>query len=191
MIGPDLRTPLPTLVKNATEKNHLDLEAAIAPVWERLQEPGVYARLLQSFHGFFAPVEKSIDRNFPVTALPDIPQRRKASWILSDLAALGVPETPPASTFLPDINNADAAWGALYVLEGSTLGGRHICGIIRKALPDAPLRFFEGYGAETGPRWVAFRAALEAWGEKNDPASVTEAANLTFQNFRLWIKQTL
>ncbi|RYZ21147.1 MAG: hypothetical protein EOO16_14150 [Chitinophagaceae bacterium] len=191
MIRPDLRTPLPTLIKSATEKNHLELEAAIAPVWERLSEPGVYARLLSAFYGFFAPVEKRIEEHFPTDALPDFAERRKASWILSDLRALGVHDTPAQSSFLPTIADADSAWGALYVLEGSTLGGRHICGIIRKALPDAPLRFFEGYGADTGPRWVAFRSALEAWGDSHEPAPVTEAADLTFLNFRQWIKQTL
>jgi heme oxygenase (biliverdin-IX-beta and delta-forming) len=190
MVHPDIRT-LSSLLKNATEKNHLALEASLQPHWSRMQNAANYARLLEVFYGFYAPLEKSIARMLPQDALPDMPERRKADWLLADLQTLGYNTVPSLTTNSPLIDSPAAAWGALYVLEGSTLGGRHICKLVRRELPDAPLRFFEGYRAETGPRWIRFQEALRAWGDSNDPMPVVASANQTFEKFRLWIKQTL
>jgi heme oxygenase len=190
MFHPDLRTPLPHVLKSATEKNHLDLEAALAPQWGRMDAAG-YAALLRVFYGFYAPLEGSIARELPQAALPDLKERRKAEWLLSDLRALGHNDVPAWSAQLPTINNPGAAWGALYVLEGSTLGGRHICKLVRKTLPDAPLRFFSGYAEETGPRWLRFQEALRSWGDAHETQTVIDAANQTFEKFRLWINQSL
>ncbi|RYY93360.1 MAG: hypothetical protein EOO11_19855, partial [Chitinophagaceae bacterium] len=80
----------------------------------------------------------------------------------------------------------------LYVLEGSTLGGRFIVKMIAAALPGLPegaLRFFRGYGAETGPMWLTFQAALGTWAERRQPAPIVDAANLTFETFDAWIQQ--
>jgi heme oxygenase len=191
MFQPGIQAHLPTLLKTATESAHRDLETALQPQWSRMSDASNYRRLLEVFYGFYAPLEGSITTHLPGSVLPDLDMRRKASWILEDLRVLGHDVVPPHCSQPPAIDSADAAMGALYVLEGSTLGGRHICKLVRRGLPGAPLRFFEGYGPATGPNWIRFQQALEAWGENNDSDAVVTAANQTFEKFRLWIKQTL
>jgi len=94
--------------------------------------------------------------------------RPKAPLLADDLRALGVNPSRvgqlDASVAMPALRDAHAALGCLYVLEGSTLGGK----VIRKHLlrslgPDAEgaLNFFGCYGAECGANWQRFRDALE------------------------------
>ncbi|WP_460568225.1 biliverdin-producing heme oxygenase [Flaviaesturariibacter terrae] len=171
---------------------HETLEARLQPQLESIGDAESYARLLRSFYAFYASLESRIAAALPAEALPDIASRRKADWLLDDLAALGHPSTDdmpmPAATA---IDSAAAAWGALYVLEGSTLGGRIICRMLSAQLPGAPLRFFSGYGAHTGPSWIAFLAALEQAAPRLSYDAIRQSATLTFQSFDLWLQQQL
>ncbi len=50
-----------------------------------------------------------------------------------------------------------AAFGALYVLEGSTIGGLIIKKMISEKLgSEEGMSFFEGYGKKTAERWKVF-----------------------------------
>lgn len=53
------------------------------------------------------------------------------------------------------------ALGMLYVLEGSTLGGRLILrALAERGIADPDLAFLDPYGTETNTRWRAFLAVL-------------------------------
>lgn len=170
---------------------HADAEAVLQKRLSSISTPADYAGILKIFYGFFQPVQALIQSHLNETHLPDINERRTATYILSDLLALGI-ETDqlPISSSLPRIDNAAQAFGALYVLEGSTLGGR----MIKKMLQAHPsihfteeqLRFFNGYGEETGPKWKVFVATLN---QQHDPPTIVEAANATFSEFQKWIER--
>ena len=77
--------------------------------------------------------------------------------------------------------------GALYVVEGSTLGGAFIA----RAL--APIagenrRFFLGHGGENGRLWRGFVARLDRLDAAPEQADAAErAADLTFAAFERWM----
>ena len=77
--------------------------------------------------------------------------------------------------------------GALYVLEGSTLGGlvigRHVGGLHGEGVP---LAYYAGRGREAGPLWRTFRERLDGLA----PAQETEAfaaGVATFEAMRRWL----
>lgn len=83
-----------------------------------------YVLLLQSFYSYFGGLEKLINRHIRLHILPDYQQRRKADLVAADLSTLGAKVPLMASEdCLPKIANTAEALGALYVMEGSTLGG--------------------------------------------------------------------
>lgn len=77
--------------------------------------------------------------------------------------------------------------GALYVLEGSTLGGRMIGRHITAThgLTGEGLAYYSGHGPRTGSMWLAFRARLDTF--DGDAAQVVSAANGTFDAMRAWL----
>jgi heme oxygenase len=61
----------------------------------------------------------------------------------------------------PDPLDEAEALGMLYVLEGSTLGGRSILrALAERGIADPDLAFLDPYGAETGARWRTFLVVL-------------------------------
>jgi heme oxygenase len=159
-----------------TPKLHAQLRDATRALHDRVEEAvGLpasvgdvedYRRVLARFWGFHEPLETALAE--VAWGGFDFERRRRAAWAAADLQALGLsteaiarlprrPATRPSSV--------EEAWGVLYVLEGSTLGGR----VIRRALQPVigpelarACRFFDGRGAEGGALWRAFLAALEA-----------------------------
>lgn len=79
--------------------------------------------------------EAAIDAFDPAALLPDWPERRRSDLIRADLADFGV-QPPPPDPF--GISCETAALGAIYVLEGSRLGGILLA---RNVPMDLPARF--------------------------------------------------
>ena len=94
------------------------------------------------------------------------------------------------ATDLPGITNEDEAIGALYVLEGSTLGGKIISAMIKKVLIDADdsiLSFYNGYGEESEKMWSSFTNAMNEHSKGEEQSrTITEAAKETFVKFKAW-----
>lgn len=177
-----------TRLKQATHAAHQSLEGMMIPAMKQIHHRQGYAQLLHLFYGYYAPLECLLEP-FVGKYLPDITTRRKASLILDDLDALGEGNAAiPQTTVLPNITNAAQAMGALYVLEGSTLGGTHIAQLLQKQLgSDTGLSFFRGYGGETGSKWKTFLEALNAFpANETQEAELVAAANETFNTLKHW-----
>jgi len=94
--------------------------------------------------------------------------RCKVAWLDEDLYSLGMSTadilcigTCPLASLA---SNCSAAWGAMYVLEGSTLGGKIIYGQVNARLAIdrfTGARFFYGYGALTREFWSRFGEILQ------------------------------
>ncbi|MDZ7283339.1 biliverdin-producing heme oxygenase [Sphingomonas sanguinis] len=83
------------------------------------------------------------------------PWRPRRASLAADLAALGRDMPEP---FAVDFADSEAArWGALYVTEGSRLGGVMLARQVGEGLPRAYLE--SGFGAG---EWRDFRQALDA-----------------------------
>lgn len=196
MFHPDLREAVATALKRKTMHAHEALEDLLVPRLRHIHTASDYVRLLKTFYGFFHPLEVLIEQYLSSGRLPDLQERRKAAFLLDDMAALGYPANNLSlCAHLPAITNEAQAWGALYVLEGSTLGGKGITRMLLKQCPELTLHhlsFFNGYGEATGPMWVRFQQALNSLEHTGSSLEQTEqAANDTFLNFKRWIEETL
>lgn len=180
--------PLEAL-RAATRQRHARAEAAL-DLPARCASPGGYAAALGVLHSRHAGLERALDAALAQhPLLADWADRRgKPAWLERDLSDLG--GTPPAAAplDLPPLDGPAAVLGCLYVVEGSTLGGRPAGRQVRTALgPTAPTRFFDGYGDRTGPRWRSFCTALSqarpGTGTRDWTDSLVRAAAATFGLF--------
>lgn len=123
---------------------------------------------------------------------PFLDPRRRMHLLAADLAVLGA--SPFAVDALPScpvplLGNAAAALGSLYVMEGSTLGGRIIERHVERRLGFDHLSgcsYFAGYGARTGAMWRAFLARLEL-APLGDAAGIAAGAVATFERLAEWL----
>ena len=129
-----------------------------------LRSRDVYADCLRRMARFHAAWEPLLHSQRELRRIvPDLPQRRRVEAIESDLRALGVEPLAPMPA--PRALTAAEALGALYVIEGSTLGGQIILRSLQGTDFEAlATRFFNAYGPRTGAMWKEFCAALEAFG---------------------------
>lgn len=94
-----------------------------------------------------------------------------------------------ASSFLSQIEEAKesnpvALLGALYVLEGSTNGGRFLARTLRQSwgLDRDGLAYFDPYGDEQPQRWAAFKRDMDGASFAADQAeAIIEMAKSTFR----------
>ncbi|GAL85382.1 heme oxygenase [Sporocytophaga myxococcoides] len=182
-------------IKQQTAENHAAMENSnlMKPVMNRELNLESYRKILIKFYGFFQPLENSIHRFTDIlNYLPDLETRRKSSTIKEDLQRLGYKSEINLCTDLPEITTSSQAMGCLYVMEGSTLGGRMISRIIKESLlieMDSGVSFFSGYGEETGKKWKLFCEALKEYSlAANDDNTIINAANETFIKFKNWVE---
>ena len=180
-------------LRSETKPVHAELEASMMPWISRVRNLEEYAGLLRMFYGFYQPLDYAIKQHVDINRLPDFHERRGAHWILEDLQTIGFAGNElPLDTRSSWVTDQASAFGALYVMEGSTLGGRVICKTISGNLGtdlEKGLRFFGGYGPETGSRWKSFLSALDGFDQSSEEDSLVNSAYNTFRHFQTWIKQ--
>jgi heme oxygenase len=148
------------------------------------------AQFLAKMYGFVQPYEAQL-RAHATAFGPEwqLNQRYRAPLILEDLSRLGYAGTPPLCPALPPLNTRAQLLGAMYVLEGSTLGGQVIARQLDKA-GIAAHAFFTGRAERTGPLWKVFCQLLSSDTAVNEaPAAVVASAILTFQSLSAWLNQ--
>ena len=181
------------VLKHQTREQHRAAESILIPKLSQLRSLKDYAHLLKTYYGFYFPLQSRLASFIPERALPDIQERKLAHLILKDLASMGEEISfLPLCSDLPTISATPHAFGVLYVLEGSTLGGRMISQMLLRneglSLSENQLRFFNGYGEHTGSKWKTLLTVLE---QEPDVSEMVAAANQTFSLFHHWIKHSL
>lgn len=177
----------------ATAHQALENEVKIA---DRVQNLENYRHLLERFYGFHLPFEGKIGKVKGWEATGYNPRLRlKSPWLRKDLEALGLEEEAiqqlPVCPLLPEMRTLAQGFGCAYVIEGSTLGGRHIAKLLDSGSGEGlPRRFFQSYGEEVGPRWKEFCARLEqfAAGNPQSEPEILWAAQQTFTCFHQWLR---
>jgi heme oxygenase len=180
-------------LKRETQGPHLDLEKLIIPKLKSVKDTVSYADLLWLFYGFFQPVEQLINQYIGKDELEDYVERRKATVIQDDLRYIRMEASKVAvCRDLPIIDSITAALGAMYVLEGSTLGGKIISKMLINQLQlegNHGVRFFSGYGEATAEKWFAFREYLDNYSsEPEEQDKMINAAKETFLKFGRWVE---
>lgn len=175
-------------LKKSTADAHSALEAL--PVSVSMMNPKVtqaeYVQYLRLMYDVVKDAEENIFPSLNVY-VEDIASRNKAHFIENDLRALGCPplvRSTPLSTGCFNLT-IPFAMGILYVLEGSSLGGRVILKNITNALgytAEEGAAYFAGYGNLTGPRWKSFLEALSNFAaETGQNEEIVQGANYAFE----------
>ena len=181
---------LSEILKNQTSVNHLLLEKKLISFMKSIRTEADYARFLALFYGYFGALELSINNCLDLTIIPDYEIRRKTEALKTDLKMLNHENLKFAEIdLLPVIKNHLQSLGALYVIEGSTLGGKIISKMIKGQLHTEVLAvtFFTGYGDESVNMWNSFKQILDRITQPDEIAIIVESANATFQKFSYWV----
>lgn len=175
-------------LRAATRPAHEAMEVALGLMDDGL-EIVAYTRLLERFYGFWYGWQPRMALLLQDEAL--LGPRRRLHLLAADLAALGL--SPAAVRALPrcspPLRDASEALGSLYVMEGSTLGGRAITRHVsnRLGLDGATgCAYFAGYGAATTPMWRSFLLRLEA-ADTLDAGRIAAGASATFDCLGHWL----
>jgi len=128
-----------------------------------ISTPEDYVELLRRLHGFHTAVEARLANPSWAEGWLDLgialPAHRRAHLLSEDLDSLGaVPEK--ATVRLPGLDNIGQALGCLYVVEGSSLGGRVLAPAFRAALGDVPTGFFDSDERMHPHPWRSVMAGL-------------------------------
>lgn len=175
---------LSSQIKEYTKEAHQQLEKIVIGKLKNIKNDGDYATLLKYFYAYFSSLEKAIAPFIDKNVLVDFPDRRKADRLKHDIISLGgsVEDLPAVET--PNIQSAAAAMGALYVMEGSVMGGSIIVGMLQTNGITKGLDFFSGYGAETQDMWQQFISALNTTAKnEQETEEIVKSAKATFTNF--------
>lgn len=145
-------------LRDATREDHQRLEDRVA-LLQRIVTPRGRRGLVEDFAGFHADAEAAVAPWLSGVPGLDFEARRRSTSLANDLVTVGG-AAPPAQAIR--IRGVGEALGLMYVLEGSTLGGR----VIRKQVTAqggdmAGLSFLDPYGEAVGERWRSFLAVLD------------------------------
>ena len=172
-----------------------DAHARIEQVFDLEARTGseiAYRELLGRFYGFHVVWEPRVEAALDHPAF--FHERRKTPLLIRDLRTLGTGDDEIERLSLCDahlpLRSSAEAFGSLYVIEGSTLGGTIIARQIGRRLGlgiNTGCSYFRCYGDQVGPMWKAFGAELLMRTRSHDEDVVIASANRTFSVLHAWL----
>lgn len=186
----------PRRLREETRAEHEATEA-LMPLSSDSFTPEAYVRTLRILFPIIASWENWADRNAPEHLQLLLAPRRRSPFLAADLRHFGqgVPEAQGSVAWervlASEMSAADSAereagfLGALYVMEGSTLGGRFLARHAEEVLGltagqgDA---YFRGHGDATGSMWREVTEQIAQVPEALAPVLIASARK-TFQAF--------
>ena len=159
--------PLSTMLRTRTACLHKQIEVQLGLPFA-IQTLDDYRVWLSRFLGLYGPLEQALagftEWHDHGLTLPNHSFRLGADLGAIGVDPAGVLQAPPA--LVPRLTSFAQALGAVYVLEGSALGGRVILRDINARVGTeitGATRFFGG-GAATDQTWQSFKTALDGFG---------------------------
>ncbi|UVO50259.1 biliverdin-producing heme oxygenase [Sphingomonas sp. SUN019] len=138
-------------LRAATSDHHERVDAAFSSA--NLADRDHYGCFLMAQAAAHLPVEEALAKGGIAGILPDWAARERGALLRADLAALG--RTSPESDATLAFDDPAAMLGAVYVLEGSRLGGA----LLKRSVPaDFPTAFL---GASDSAAWRRLMAVLD------------------------------
>lgn len=181
-------TPTHVALREATAGAHERVDAAFAGF--DLADAVDYARFLAAHADVVGPLEAMLDAHGAARIAPDWPERRRGAALAGDLATLDAHPAPASATLAPALARIDDALaaggdaalaGALYVIEGSRLGGRMLARGVADGLPTAYLAAPQAPG-----QWRKLLAELDTLPYiDRDIATAIAAADAVFSAFEV------
>lgn len=178
-------------LKAGTRLSHQALEKLLIQRLKNISDTGDYALLLSHFYGYLHPLEQTIKLHLNEKVIPDLHERRKTEQILHDIQSIGAELENVYCNDLPTIQHEADALAAMYVMEGSTLGGSIIAKMLHDRLgvtPEKGVCFFYGYGEDSEKRWKSFTDILQSYTPYEKLAArMVHTADQTFRKFQNWL----
>lgn len=173
-----------------TAADHVAVEAGMPLMVEDLDRDR-YVGCLRRVYGMVAAWEEWSAGNSPEWMRSLLGNRQRRGLLERDLAWFGVVPLDKARPALPELKDDASLLGAMYVMEGSTLGGRLIARHVERVLGlsagvgDA---YFRGHNQQTGTLWKEFCGVLQARVPDRETDTVIVAAKTMFQVFGSWMQ---
>lgn len=179
-----------------TQDVHRRLEAL--PIWEAaFSDLRAYTALLDGFLSLVRPADAAIAAALGCEAPNGFLATLRTDWLESDRRSIAAPHASSLAIRTVDDDaligaiagdSRCSAAGALYVIEGSALGGRILSRRLQESLgidPGSGGRYFFGHGAETALRWRGFIEWLEGMQlDRAGAEAAAAAAQAVFERFR-------
>jgi heme oxygenase len=178
------------ILKQETEEEHRGAEGAL-PLMQKNLDQSTYVDCLGKWYGVIAAWEEQASLSAPAWLQPLLISRSRRSLLALDLAWFGV-LAPQERVTLPPLADLPSLLGAMYVLEGSTLGGQIIASHVETALPLTPGHgdsFFRGHGSQTGPLWKEFCEMLKTHIPDDQQDKVIVSAKRMFMTVSFWMQK--
>jgi heme oxygenase len=176
-------------LKRDTAGDHNRVESLIPLMRPDLTEE-LYRSVLLRFYCFVHGWETWAAIHVPQELGALLLERQRSHLLAADL--LHFDERRPNLQYVfsgSKLPSKAAFLGAMYVIEGSTLGGQYIARHVEGALglsPGVGDSYFRGYGDRTGAMWREVQRALEEIREE-DADVVIGAAKRMFSDFAEWM----
>lgn len=181
-------------LREHTQPAHHEIEA-VSPITALAAGQGgmaEYTAILKASLSYYRPFERQLMER----AAPEIRQfmqsRLKTDLLTRDLAKLGISQEEIAAIAdydIPSMDTPEAVLGALYTLEGSTMGGKVISKSLKTHFGWDMLNaehFLDPYGNQVRARWKEFGDFVQAQFESYhlDGNAIIRAANETFAAYQ-------
>jgi heme oxygenase len=176
-------------LRRATTIDHKRVETAF-PLMSPQADRSTYIQYLKAFHGFIAAWEEELLRMAPEGLRDLISGRRRLAMVEADLAWHGVTPDSSQQLAMPSLNTKARLLGAMYVMEGSALGGQIIARHLERMLnlePGHGNAYFRGFGERTGVMWREFCGVLERNIAEDECEDAISGARDMFAVFELWM----
>ncbi len=159
-----------------------------------LDSVGSYATMLERLFGFYSVVEPRLLAGAGQAPGLDLERRVKTPLLIADLRALGRSESElgrlPRSPAVPRLDGVPRVMGALYVLEGATLGGKVIEREVGRRLGldrASGTAFFGAYGSDAARNWRRMCAIIERAALAGGVDAMLATAELMFASLDTWL----
>jgi heme oxygenase (biliverdin-IX-beta and delta-forming) len=175
-------------LRQETEVDHRAVEGAMPLMHEGLSK-AQYVRCLRQIYGVVAAWEECAAEMAPQWLRPALFARLRKPLLERDLAWFSVEKDDRRPT-LPEMNDPPNFFGAMYVMEGSTLGGQIIARHVERVLhlnEGHGNSYFRGHGSQTGPMWKEFCEMLKLRILDDQTDAVIISAKAMFNIFGAWM----
>ena len=183
-------------VKEQTAGSHKQLESHLlfSALNGRFEEEN-YITLLNKLYAYYSVLEKKYTPFFLEHPTLEIEKRQRAYVLKQDIENRSGNFIEPLANkdiTMPVIDTVWKATGALYVIEGSTLGGKFICQSLAQT-GVGPLNgaaYFSGYGEETGKMWKSFISFMNGIASTEEQEQeVIQTAEQVFATLYNWLNK--
>ncbi|QDW24887.1 biliverdin-producing heme oxygenase [Pedobacter sp. KBS0701] len=181
------------LLRTETAQNHKTLESLmfVNEIMNNSLSTDQYKKLLTINYIIHQKLENTLANSLDAAIAEQLgmKERLKLNALTQDLNYWNISSlTLPGlnfELFVPEINTAEVL-GALYVLEGATLGGnvikRHILANPNFKNHEDGLNYYGVYGEELSTKWKIFVSVINQHISEADYERCVNSANLTFNN---------